>query len=758
MSKPHRIFIDATTICQEHTGTGVYTQNILDYFSQRPDITLEVGVRKSVYELLEPYPYKSPYKNSDSDVKLNTDRFIATRDPHSTVLGMTPDSKTTFIPLSERPHVALNIELLGNRIRSRACAGIFPNYFIPIGWPTPAAATIHDVSFITHPQFYSRKMRLWYINRIRHTVNHASLILTVSEASKKGIIEHLGVSADRILVHPPSPTSLRNSGIASNPHPRPYLLYIGNLEPKKNIENMLLAFEHCGLNNIDLVIVGKFHAGTASWRKRVQQIIQANPRIHYTGFLSDTLRNTYLVNAAGLIHCTHVEGFGISLLDALQHRIPAIISRDAALQEVAGGHTTVVDETNISAIAETMFELIEKTNPGLMPGLINTNTEASQNMESPTVPRGLTEADRTSLQFRLDMAHRYAFENFGVEAYTNRLDAIIDRLLHQQRRLFAVGGQAEHTSQCAVVSSMAYSFIFGEEACIDKIYHSLPLRSMSRADFNRVLGFLLQQLSSIILRQGPQLYFKGAEINSRSAQSNTVAGTADIDTSRFPITSPTEIRRDHQRLLRRLGMLPWIKALYYSGGTAHQQPDPKHGDLDLFVVAARNQVWLAWLCTKILGGSGNRLCANYLVDEDAQEITWQPDFYTAHQLLFLRQVIRKPGVPHIREMNPSVQHYFPNSPCFKNPIQHQAKKSRGSFLGTLLNACIFAAVSIWWSTSKRRSGSGGMLWDLHRIKLHTNDHRQRIYKEFNQRLHHFNTVLAGEHSVTSARSKPSIRI
>jgi hypothetical protein len=160
----------------------------------------------------------------------------------------------------------------------------------------------------------------------------------------------------------------------------------------------------------------------------------------------------------------------------------------------------------------------------------------------------------------------------------------------------------------------------------------------------------------------------------------------------------------------------------------------------------------------LLGGSGTRLCANYLVDEDAQEITWQPDFYTAHQLLFLRQVIRKPGVPHIREMNPIVQHYFPNSPSFKNPQQHRAKTSIGSFMGTLVNACVFAAVSIWWSTSQRRSASGGMLWDLHRIKLHTNDHRQRIHKEFDQQLHQFNTVLAGGRSAAHVRSKPTVRM
>ncbi len=734
----------------------MYTQNLLDYYCQRADIPLEVGVRKSSVDFLESYLYESSYSHSDPDYILNTDRLFDAKDPKPTARGIISDFKATFIPLSVQPHVALNFQLLGNRIRSRASAAIFPNYFIPVGWPTPAAATIHDVSFITHPQFYSRKMRLWYSNRIRHTVDHASLILTVSEASKKGIIEHLGVSADRVMIHPPAPASLRISGMSSNPHPRPYLIYIGNLEPKKNIEHILLAFEQSGLHGIDLVLVGKFHAGTGSWRRRIQHMIQANPRIHHTGFLSDTLRNSYLMNAAGLIHCTHVEGFGISLLDALQYKIPAMISRDAALQEVAGGHTTVVDETNISAIAQGMVDVIGNTNPGLISG---TNTRVSQSIESEIEPAGLIEPVATaSIHYRLDMSQRHAFEHYGAEAYSNRLDAITDRLLHQQRRLFAVGSKDVQTGEHAVVASMAYSFIFGEIASLDKLYHSLPLRSMSRTAFNRVLVYVLKPLSSMIQRRGSQLHFNYAEANSSTVQMNTVTGTTNFDTTRFTIPSPAQIRRDHKRLLRRLGMLPWIKAMYYSGGTAHQQPDPKHGDLDLFVVAARNRVWLAWLCTKLFGGSGNRLCANYLVDEDAQEITWQPDFYTAHQLLYLRQVIRKPGVPHIRELNPIVPHYFPNSPSFKNPPPQPARASKWSFFGTLLNACVFAAVNIRWSVSQRRSASGGMLWDLHRIKLHTNDHRQRIHNEFNQRLHLFNTVLAGGRNTTHQQSKPSVRI
>lgn len=728
MFKPPCVFIDATTIHLEHSGTGVYSQNLLDYYCRREDISLLVGVRES------------------SAIKV----------PQSTVRGITPSLNATYILLSEQPHVALNIQLLGNRIRSRASAGIFPNYFIPPGWPTPAAATIHDVSFITHPQFYSQKMRLWYSNRIRHTVKHASIILTVSESSKKSIIEHLGVSADRIMVHPPMPADLRISDITSNPHPRPYLIYIGNLEPKKNIEHILLAFEQSKLNTMDFVIVGKFHAGTSRWRRRIQQIIESNPHIHYTGFLSDTLRNAYLLHAVGLIHCTHVEGFGISLLNALQYKIPTIISRDAALQEVAGGHSTVVDETDISAIAQGMIDLIGKSSSMVMSGI---NTSVPQTTEIEVEPTILINTTKiTSMYYRLEMARQHAYETYGVEAYSNRLDAITDRLLFQQRRLFAVKSADVQTNQHAVVASMAYSFIFSETANLDKLYNSLPLRSMTRVEFNHVLVNLLKTMSSIIQRRGSSIHLNCTESNLSTAKFDALKSPTDFKAARVTITSPEKLRRDNKRVIRLLSMLPWIKAVYYSGGTAHQNFDPKHGDLDLFIVAARNRVWLAWLCTRLLGGSGTRLCSNYFVDEDAQEITWQPDFYTAHQLLFLRQVIRKTGVPHVREMNSIVKHYFPNSPSFKNTQQVRAKTTTGSFFGTLVNACVFAVVSIRWSTLHRRSATGGMLWDLHRIKLHTNDHRQRIYKKFDQQLHQFNTVLAGRRNAVHIRSKPTAQI
>ncbi|MCH8525443.1 MAG: glycosyltransferase family 4 protein, partial [Balneolales bacterium] len=713
---------------------------------------------------------------------------------------------TTIFPLPENPHIALNASLAGNRIRSRASAAIFPNYFMPLGWPTPAAVTIHDVSFITHPQFYSRKMRWWYTSRIRHTVNNASLILTVSEASKSLINKHLGISRDRIMVHPPTPARELNArNYPSSPHPRPYLLYIGNLEPKKNILNMLEAFEMAHAPEFDLILIGKIHAGTPEWRNKLQSTIDANPRIHHAGYLEARLRDNYLCNAAGLLQCSHVEGFGITLLDAQANGIPVIISRDTAMQEVSGGFALTVDETRPTAIADGISALIADRDPSTRPCVklahshaINTyaHIRINENLHEITdrllrhqhvaFPYGNYAATGT---FVKSARNNEIFEKPNVSCTTraiNRRDASAGFEINTPKQS-SIPHEASN-EQHAITSAIAYSAVFGGPVGIDKLHQSVPFQPIQRDRFDEVLQHVLLSLFPLVRKRGVQLHFtplirawrgdrdsdestvevrprRGAGHTLRTKHASHTRGDKYSVTTHVTDNEFTEeaciIRKRHHTLLRRLGSLPWIKALYYSGGTAHQQSGTPREDLDIFVVAARNRVWLAWLSTKLLGGTSTttRLCANYLVDEDAQEITWQQDFYTAHQLLFLRQIVRKPGVQHIREANDFVYEYFPNVPRFTSEQAsrnlektgtdinspsgardiNRASSARGkgiiTRIGSAINTCIFALTHLWWKTTHRNSGYGGMLWDLHRIKLHTNDHRPAIYKRYSQLLH-----------------------
>lgn len=664
MPNSKRIFLDATTLCTNHSGTGMYTETVLKYLQSRTDIQVDLGLRRS---------------------------FACS----SQGASLANHPRTTSLLLSENPHIALNHQLAWNGLRSNCVAGIFPNYFMPLGWHAPAAVTIHDISFITHPQFYSRKMVAWYRRRIRHTLKHARIILTVSEASKHQIITHLGVDADRIIVHPPS--AAHRIDTASSPHSSPYLLYIGNIEPKKNVLNMIEGFAAANIPKLDLVIAGKLHKGGSGWRRKLQSIVDRNPHVLCTGYLPKKQLDQYLVNASGLLQFSHCEGFGISLLDALSNDIPCAISRDSALLELADGNAHTADANRIDSIADAI----------------------------------------QALNFSPHPPARHIAQHYHKDAVHERLNEVTERLLHHVRPTFVMPEYPESSTYIPIISAIAYSAVFRTPIALDKLTISTTQQAASPAEFEQKLNTILRAMPNLVYKKEGQVHFLPALFGK--SVSGDLFDRPDVYPPKKDHPSSASFRIAHHRLIRRLATLPWIKAVYYSGGTAHQQAVHTNEDLDVFIVAARNRVWLAWLATRFLSGNSVRLCTNYLVDEAAQQITWQQDFYTAHQLLFLRQVVRKSGVDHIRQHNPFVYQTFPNLPAFRKMHTSDVASGCSSVgktgrIGDAINAVICISMTFWWNKGGKHSGFEGTLWDLHRIKLHTNDHRPAVLNVYSSVL------------------------
>jgi len=188
-----------------------------------------------------------------------------------------------------------------------------------------------------------------------------------------------------------------------------------------------------------------------------------------------------------------------------------------------------------------------------------------------------------------------------------------------------------------------------------------------------------------------------------------------------------------------------VRAVYYSGGTVHQNSLYDMPDLDLFIVTRKNAVWISYLIIRLLSIIMLRkdsCCSNYLVDEHAQEIFWQRDYYTAFQLIFLKQVFRKPGTMHIRQCNPWIRHYFPNSPEISINTDHiptlqerlagpEPLASRFIFA---VNLAVMRLFSSRWEKRDKKNHSGGLMWDAFRIKLHNNDHRPWVYRRYDDIL------------------------
>jgi len=528
-------------------------------------------------------------------------------------------------------------------------------------------------------------MSLYYRNRIRHTAKNAKLILTVSEASKTSIIRHLHIPSDRIIIHPPSPPVAAERGMRLEN--RPYLLYIGNIEPKKNIVLMLEAFDGItDKNGHKLILLGRLR-GPRSWQKKVQQLIHGSADIDHKGYVPDGQIPGYLAHASGLVLLSHVEGFGLPAMDALANGTPALISRDPALNEVCMGFGITVDECDTADIARGMEQLL------------------------------FSETSRTDIQAIIR-------EKYGQQRYDEKLDEITERLTAKTSWFFPsdIGLRRDPHPEISeikqtILAAVCYAAVFKSGITVHKLYHALGSIRVSFEDFMENLHELLDAHPDV-LRQS----------NGAIGLSDPLPGRARAEN---PSTGPHDIRTRHRLLLKLFLRLPWVKGLYYSGGTVHGSGLQDQHDLDLMVITSRERAWLAYAAIRLisrLAGAGSSVCANYILDEQVHEVHWQRDYYTAFQLLFLRKAALKPGSAHIRQHNPWVYDYFPNSPAFGGDPAISTKK-RGGFL-KLANLLIMLLWTARWKKKGFRSSEGGLLFDVNRIKLHTNDHRPRVSQSF----------------------------
>lgn len=655
-----KLFLDATTVRNGRSGTGAYAAHMLAGLA-RPE---------GGHQVICMGDSRNPELSRGNQVRI--------------------------LHNASNPHLAINAALWGNRPGIYADGSFFPNFFMPPGWPWPAAVTIHDVSFITHPQFYSRKMTAFYRRRIRHTLSHARLILTVSQTSREQLIRHLDISPERIRVHIPCPATICRHSLP--PQDKPYLVYIGNMEPRKNLLNLIQGYHKSNLRNTDLILIGKMHA-PRSWAKRFHSLVNQTPGVLYKGYVSEAEMKRHLINSRGLVSLSYVEGFGMSQLDALTNGIPALISDDPAMKEVAQGHSLVTRPDDISGIANRLNDLVS----------------LSRNPSENAAP--------------------YFRQLYSSENYHNKLEDIVRELAEKREPAFPGYGSTGSMLEQAIVAGICYAGVFSSGIHDDKLYHSLGVSEPDRHRFRTALSHIENEFPGRFQRNDRITALRSVDLRNRHAGHEQAEN----------------VRTGHRHLIRILGSWPWVRAVYYSGGTVHGSRLEKDPDLDLFIVSSAGRVWLVYtairLFSKITGGN-HSFCCNYLVDEPAQEIHWQRDFYTAFQMLFLRQVLRKKGTRHIRQSNNWIYRFFPNAPQFEQ-IQ-SASPVKGNGFADWLN---MLAMFLWTSRWRRKglsNGTGGMLWDFTRIKLHANDHRPVVYRKY-ERLLNEGEVLGQSLLTTKAR-------
>jgi glycosyltransferase involved in cell wall biosynthesis len=231
----------------------------------------------------------------------------------------------------------------------------------------PYAVTAHDLSFVRYPEFFSAKQRLWHAAiRPARLLKQAARIIAVSEHTKLDLMETYGLPDERIeIIYPAAGPEYRPASDqaiaevrAKYRLPERFFLYLGTIEPRKNIDGLIAAFEQQPIET-DLVIAG---GRGWLWRGVFRRAARssARRRIRFLDYVAEEDKPALYSSALALTYPSFYEGFGMPPLEAMACGLPVIASHASSLGEVVGQAGLLVDPHDLNELAETMRAVAEQ--------------------------------------------------------------------------------------------------------------------------------------------------------------------------------------------------------------------------------------------------------------------------------------------------------------------------------------------------------------------------------------------------------------
>lgn len=244
-----------------------------------------------------------------------------------------------------------------------------PHYTQPIRLPCRSIVTFHDMTFFTMPQVHGRFRRLFFQKMMRWSARHADRLITVSESTRQDLIRVLSPPPGRVVtiaeaaserfrrLDPPSVAAVCTRYELT---PDRYVLFVGVLEPRKNLPALLEAFARIQADfpDVPLVVAGKkgwmydaiFERTTA---------LGLQDRVKFIGYAPEADLPALYNGARVFVYPSQYEGFGLPVLEALQCGTPVITSNLSSMPEVAGDAALLVAPEDIGSIAESIRRLLQ---------------------------------------------------------------------------------------------------------------------------------------------------------------------------------------------------------------------------------------------------------------------------------------------------------------------------------------------------------------------------------------------------------------
>ena len=243
-----------------------------------------------------------------------------------------------------------------------------PHYTMPRRAPSPVVVTVHDLSLIEHPEWHQRTKVAFFGRALRLAAARADALVAVSRATAERVAAVLdpmapvhvvphGVDHDRFRPGPVDgdEESLGRLGVRT-----PYVLFLGTLEPRKDVPTLVHAFDRLASARPE---IGLVLAGGPGWGlEAVDAALGASPvanRILRLGYVADDDVGPLLRGAAAVAYPSLEEGFGLPALEALACGAPLVTTSGTAMEEVADGAALLVRPGDVSGLAAALESVLD---------------------------------------------------------------------------------------------------------------------------------------------------------------------------------------------------------------------------------------------------------------------------------------------------------------------------------------------------------------------------------------------------------------
>jgi len=242
------------------------------------------------------------------------------------------------------------------------------NFYSPSMKRGKSIITIYDMSFYVYPELQTKAVQK-FRSKVLKSCDSASKVITISNFSKKEILKYINVPEEKIeVIYPGIDLHKHKLDISENnilkeySLPKDYILFVGTIEPRKNLENLVKAFNLL-INNkkykkkYDLVIVGKLGWKYEGFLKTLETL-GIKDKVKLLGYIPNDELPAIYKHASVFVYPSIYEGFGLPVLEAMVYGTPVITSNVSSLPEATGDAALLVNPHDEKQIAEGMYKVL----------------------------------------------------------------------------------------------------------------------------------------------------------------------------------------------------------------------------------------------------------------------------------------------------------------------------------------------------------------------------------------------------------------